>query len=97
MPFGRNCEFSTFDECVAQQVEEGKSESAAKRICGALQAETEEDCAADARAAVYETGGQCNHDPDAWCINCREFCARCNDWREGGHDPHDDLLHGVLP
>ena len=45
MPFGFDCEFETFDACVAQQRELGRSESSARRICGALQKDTEEKCA----------------------------------------------------
>lgn len=44
MPFGYNCEYETFEECLADQVQRGHSADEARRICGALQRDTEEEC-----------------------------------------------------
>ena len=45
MPFGYDCEFTSFDACVAKQMEDGKTREEAEKICGALQRDTEEECA----------------------------------------------------
>lgn len=44
MPFGRNCEYATFDECVSDQMSKGKSKKSAEEICGALKRDTEDQC-----------------------------------------------------
>lgn len=44
MPFGYNCEYETFDACIADQKRKGKSDEAARRICGAIKRETEDKC-----------------------------------------------------
>lgn len=44
MPFGQNCQFKTFDACVKAMIKAGKKKETAKKICGALQRDTEEKC-----------------------------------------------------
>lgn len=45
MPFGHDCEFATFADCVQAQRAKGHTEDEARRICGRLQADTEAKCA----------------------------------------------------
>lgn len=44
MPFGKRCEFQTFDACVRFMRRQGHGPESAKRICGKLQAQTERRC-----------------------------------------------------
>lgn len=45
MPIGYDCEFASFDACVTSQQAKGHSLEQAKRICGAIQRDTEASCA----------------------------------------------------
>lgn len=49
MPFGHDCEFETFADCVAAMRRGGRSEESARNICGTLQRDTEEHCKVKAR------------------------------------------------
>jgi hypothetical protein len=45
MPFGFRCEYATFDECVAAQLNKGRTLQSARRMCGAIKRDTETKCA----------------------------------------------------
>lgn len=44
MPFGFDCEYEDFDACVQAQLQRGRDQEAARRICGAIMRDTEERC-----------------------------------------------------
>jgi hypothetical protein len=54
MPFGHNCEYPTFNACMKDQQAKGHSEAEARRICGQLQADTEEKCKRDEKSKESE-------------------------------------------
>jgi HK97 family phage major capsid protein len=51
MPFGHNCEYETFDDCVRDQSKNHDADSA-RRICGALQRDTEGKCNKGGKAGM---------------------------------------------
>jgi len=44
MPFGYNCEYDDFEDCVGDQMDNDTDKESAERICGDIKNETEGDC-----------------------------------------------------